>query len=167
MIPQFQVNQTVIHKREGIANIVSTALISGKQYYLLKAARGDGETIYVPGDSSENIIRPIMNEDEADKVLKYMSSVKKEYTSNTKQRRDFYKRLLNSGETQDIAFLSMQLRIYNTMEHDLENDEMKLGLMDIDLLTKADNILMDELALTYNKDRDKVKDFIFEKIERI
>ena len=166
MSPQFQVDQTVIHKREGLAKIVSTALIGDKQYYLLKAARGDGETIYVPGDSTATIIRPVMNVDEAQEVLNYMASVQMEYTSNTKQRRDFYKRLLNSGETQDIAFLTMQLRIYELSNHDSENPDMKLGLMDIDILSKADNILMDEFALTFDKGRDDIKEFIFKKINR-
>ena len=166
MSPQFLVDQTVIHKREGLAKIVSTALIADKQYYLLKAARGDGEMIYVPGDSSTSIIRPIMNPAEAQEVLDYMASVKMEYTSNTKQRRDFYKRLLNSGETEDIAFLTMQLRIYELSNHDSENPDMKLGVMDIDLLSKADNILMDELALTYDKSREDIKEFIFKKINR-
>ena len=166
MNPQFQVEQTVIHKREGLAKIVSTAVIADKQYYLLKAARGDGEMIYVPGDASESIIRPIMDEGQAREILDYMSNVKMEYTSNTKQRRDFYKRLLNSGETQDIAFLTMQLRIYELSNHDSENPDMKLGAMDIDILSKADNILMDELALTFGKDRERIKEFIFEKIKR-
>ena len=166
MSPQFQVDQTVIHKREGLATIVSTALIGDKQYYLLKAARGDGETIYVPGDSTATIIRPVMNVDEAQEVLDYMAAVQMEYTSNTKQRRDFYKRLLNSGETQDIAFLTMQLRIYELSNHDSENPDMKLGLMDIDILSKADNILMDEFALTFEKGRDDIKEFIFKKINR-
>ena len=166
MSPQFLVDQTVIHKREGLAKIVSTALIGDKQYYLLKAARGDGETIYVPGDSTATIIRPVMNVDEAQEVLDYMASVQMEYTSNTKQRRDFYKRLLNSGETQDIAFLTMQLRIYELSNHDSENPDMKLGLMDIDILSKADNILMEEFALTFDKGRDDIKEFIFKKINR-
>ena len=166
MNPQFQVDQTVIHKREGLAKIVSTAVIADKQYYLLKATRGDGEMIYVPGDASGSIIRPIMDETQAHEILDYMSNVKMEYTSNTKQRRDFYKRLLNSGETQDIAFLTMQLRIYELSNHDSGNPDMKLGAMDIDILSKADNILMDELALTFGKDRERIKEFIFEKIKR-
>ena len=162
----FSPNQTVMHKREGLAEIVSTAIICDKQYYLLRALRGDGETIYVPGDSWDSIIRPIMNVDEAEELLKYMASVEKEYTTNTKQRRDLYKRLLNSGEIKDFAFLSMQLRIYELSNCDSENPDMKLGSLDIDMLSKADNILMDELALTYKLARDEIKKFIFEKINR-
>lgn len=162
----FSPNQTVMHRREGLAEIVSTAVIGDKQYYLLKALRGDGETIYVPGDSSSNIIRPIMCIEEAEELLKYMSSVQREYTNNTKQRRDFYKKLLNSGEVKDIAFLVMQMRIYELTNHDPEHDEMRLGPMDIDMLMKASNILLDELALTYSKDRNDIKEFIFSKIEK-
>lgn len=166
MTSDFRINDRVIHKREGLAEIVSTALIADKEYFLLKASRGDGEMIYVPADNSTSIIRPIMSVEEAEDVLAYMSTVEKEYTTNTKQRRDFYKKLLNSGEIRDIAFLSMQLRIYESMNHDVENDDMKLGVMDIDMLEKADNILMDELAITFDKIRNKIKEFIFNRIKR-
>lgn len=162
----FGLNQKVIHKREGLAEIVSTSLMCDKNYFLLKAARGDGEMIYVPEDKCNEIIRPIMDEKEAAVVLKYMSGVAAEYTSNTKQRRDFYKRLLASGEVNDIAFLAMQLRIYEKMMPEQADKEMKLGQMDIDMLTKASDILMDEFALTYKKHREKIKDFIFNKIKR-
>ena len=47
-----------------------------------------------------------------------------------------------------------------------ENPDMKLGVMDIDLLTKANDILMDEFAIVYQKDRDKIRDFVFNKIKK-
>lgn len=166
MIPEFAVNQTVVHKREGLATIFADSIISGKQYYLLRALRGDGETIYVPGDSCDNIIRPVMSIPEAEELLKYMSTVEKEYTTNTKQRRDFYKKLLNSGDIKDLSFLAIQLRIYNLIDHDAENTEMKLGVMDIDMLSKASNILMDELALTYSVPREEIESYIYNKINR-
>ena len=162
----FRINQIVIHKREGMAEIVSTSLMCGKEYFNLKAHRGDGEMIYVPVDASANIIRPLMEVQEADELLQYMKSVGKVYTSNTKQRRDYYKKLLNSGEIKDYALLTVQLWIYEHSNKDIENPDMKLGVMDIDLLTKASDILMDELAIVYKKDRDKVRDFVFERIHK-
>lgn len=166
MNSDFRISQMVIHKREGLAEIVSTNLMCGKEYLILKALRGDGEMIYVPADSSSNIIRPIMNVNQADDILKYMSSVEKVYTSNTKQRRDYYKKLLNSGEIKDYALLTVQLWIYDHSNEDAENPDMKLGVMDIDLLTKANDILMDEFAIVYQKDRDKIRDFVFNKIKK-
>lgn len=162
----FRIDQLVIHKREGLAKIISSSLIGDKEYFILKAQRGDGESIYVPANGEFNIIRPIMTIEEADKILNYMSKVKKEYTSNTKQRRDTYKRLLNSGETKDIAFLSMQLRIYEKSNKDVENPDMKLGIMDIDMLEKATNILMDELALVFEKPRENIREFVMNKIDQ-
>ena len=132
----------------------------------MKAKRGDGESIYVPVNGSDSIIRPIMDNDQAESILGYMSKVQKQYTSNTKQRRDNYKRLLNSGEVKDMALLAMQLRIYELSNKDIENPDMKLGILDVDMLTKASDILMDELAIVYGQPREKIKEFIYKKIKR-
>ena len=130
MNSDFRINQMVVHKREGIAEIISTSLMCGKEYFNLKALRGDGEIIYVPVDSSETIIRPIMDVTHADTLLAYMATVEKVYTSNTKQRRDYYKKLLNTCEIRDYALLAMQLRIYE-LENNFENfDELKGAIRD-------------------------------------
>ena len=162
----FRINQEVVHKREGLAEIISSSLICDKEYFILKAKRGDGESIYVPVNGAESIIRPVMSMDQAEEILRYMYGVQKQYTSNTKQRRDNYKRLLNSGEVKDMAFLAMQLRIYEFSNKDIENPDMKLGVLDIDMLTKASDILMDELSIVFKQPRDKIKEFIFNKIDR-
>jgi len=166
MKSHFGINDKVVHKREGLAQIVSSAFICEKPYFLLKACRGDGEMIYVPEETCDDIIRKIMDEKEAQALLKFMSKVEKDYTTNTKQRRDLYKRLLASGDVNDIAFLVMQLRIHDIMTAEQAESEMKLGAMDLDMLGKADDILMDEFAITFKKDRNKIKDFIFKKIKR-
>lgn len=162
---QYKVGQLVIHKREGIAEIISVSLISEKEFYILKAHRGDGEMIYVPVDTCNSIIRPLLSVDEADKLVEFMKTIEIDYTSNTKQRRDHYKKLLNSGDTNDLAILSMQLRIYDTFFRDSDSSEMKLGSLDLDILIAADNIVMDELAIVYNKDRGKIKEFIYKKMK--
>ena len=88
----FSVNDSVIHCREGLSTIIGNRQMNGKDYFLVRVNRNSGETFYVPVESAENIIRAIMSIKEADLILKYIKSLDKEFNSNTKQRRDAYKR---------------------------------------------------------------------------
>ena len=100
-----------------------------------------------------------MSAKEANELLKYMKGISLEINSNTKQRRDTYKKMLNTGDIEDIAYFSRQLYCYK-----LSEEQDKLGPMDIEMLTRAHNMLMDELMVVYKKTKDKIEAFIEKKI---
>ena len=155
-----EIGDKVIHCRNGVSTITETREMGGRQYFVIRALRGDNENIYVPIIGSENIIRTIMNIDEADQLLHSLASIEKEFNSNTKQRRDAFKRRLGSGNVIDIAYLYRQKCLYEQYP-----ENVKLGPSDMDMLEYASNILLDELSLTYNVERDKVEEFITPKIK--
>ena len=162
----FKINDSVIHCREGLSTIVSTSNMNGKDYFLVSVNRNSGETIYVPVDTASSIIRPLMNKKEADELLLYIKKIKKEFNTNTKQRRDAYKKMLSSGSVKEIAYLYRQLYFYEKIGGE-NNTEIKLGPVDIDMLSYAQNMLMDEFALTFNVKREEVKDFIEKRISKL
>ena len=162
----FKVNDSVIHCREGLSTIVGVNNMNGKDYFLVSVNRNSGETIYVPVDTANNIIRPLMNKKDADELLIYIKKIKKEFNSNTKQRRDGYKKMLSSGSVKEIAYLYRQLYFYEKIGGE-NNTEIKLGPVDIDMLSYAENMLMDELSLTYAVNRDEIKAFVEKRISRI
>ena len=158
---KYALEEKVIHCRNGVSTILSEVKIGDREYYLIRAARGDGENIYVPIVGCENIIRPIMDSLSADQLLSSLRTIEKEFNPNTKQRRDAYKRRLSSGNVNDIAYLYRQYYLYNK-----NPENVKLGPADIDMLEYATNILLDELALTYQIDRREVGNYVANKIDR-
>ncbi|HHT67413.1 MAG TPA: hypothetical protein GX010_04280 [Erysipelotrichaceae bacterium] len=162
----FKVNDSVIHCREGLSKIFAINTINECNYFLVRAKGNHGETIYVPFSSANDIIRPIMTKKEADELLKYMKNIKKEFNTNTKQRRDEYKRKLLSGDVKEIAYLSRQIYFYFKIGGE-NNTEIKLGPVDFDMLNYAHNMLMDELALTYDKTRDEIESFVARRIAKL
>ena len=159
----FSVNDSVIHCREGLSTIIGSKEMNGKAYFLVRVNRISGETIYVPVDSAKTIIRAIMSVNEADNVLKYIKEIDKDFNTNTKQRRDAYKRKLSSGDVKDIAYLYRQLYFYNQMGGE-ENTEVKLGPVDLDMLSYARDMLLDELTITYQQPREHIANYIEERI---
>ena len=156
---KYEIGDKVIHFRNGVSTVVATTQMADRDYFVIHALRGDGENIYVPVLGSDNIIRPVMNEKEADELLHSLASIEKEFNSNTKQRRDAYKRRLNSGKIEDIAYLYRQQWLYEKYPEDV-----KLGPSDIEMLQYATNIFLDELSLTYNVDREKIGPIVVQKI---
>ena len=162
----FKINESVIHCREGLSTIISMSTINGRDYFLVRTHHASEETIYVPVDSADSIIRPVLEEKAADQVLLYIKGIKKEFNTNTKQRRDAYKRRLSSGDVNDIAYLYRQLYFYYKIGGE-ENTEIKLGPVDIDMLSHAKKMLLDEFSLTYKVNRDQVEDFIEKRIKKL
>lgn len=162
----FKINDSVIHCREGLSTIVAMNNMNGKDYFLVSVNRSSGETIYVPVDTANNIIRPLMNKKDADDLLLFIKKIKKEFNSNTKQRRDAYKKKLSSGDVKEIAYLYRQLYFYEKIGGE-NNTEIKLGPVDLDMLEYAQNMLLDEFALTYDVARSEIKDYIEKRISKL
>ncbi len=159
----FQINDKVIHCREGLSVISNQVEINGKKYFLVYAVGGNGESIYVPLETATSIIRSIMTPTKADEVVDFMKTVKPEFITNTKQRRDAYKRRLGSGNVLDLAYLARQLFLFHYLnEH---GTLVKLGPTDIEMLEYASKVLYDEFALSYNIARDEIMEIIESRIE--
>lgn len=162
---QYSIDQIVVHKREGLAKIVGIKTMGSQDYFMLHAKRGDGENIYVPVLSANEIIRPLMDKNEADKILKLMNDIILVFNPNTKQRRDDFKRRLNSGSIEDLVFLCKQLFSFKNDEN--LKSQIKLGQMDYLLLEHASNMLFDEFSISYNINRDLVEDFVFKRMKSL
>lgn len=162
----FEINEAVIHYREGLSTIIAINNMNGMDYFLLRTNKENSETIYVPVENANNIIRPIMDEKEADSILKYIKGIKKEFNPNTKQRRDSYKRKLSSGQVKELAYLYKQLGYYYKAGGE-GNIEIRLGQVDIEMLNNAKTMLLDELTLSYKVDRYQIDDFIEKRMKKL
>lgn len=156
----FKKGQQVIHCRDGLAVIIDETVMADKSYFIVHTVRGSGENIYVPQDRAEQIIRFVMDEKEANKLLDFMKTIELDFNPNTKQRRDAIKKRLLSGDVKDCAYLFKQLYFYNT----LKDGSIKFGQLDIDMLSYASNNLLDEFAISFGKNRDEIEEFIYKKI---
>lgn len=155
---EYKVNDKVVHAREGLSTIVSETTIGGNEYFIVVSDKRTNENIYVMKSRTENIIRPIMSEAEAKAIIDYMKTVQAEFISNTKQRRDQYRRRLLSGDVKDLAYLSVQLYFFNY--YNSHGQLVKLGPTDLQMLKDAESILFDELALSFKVNRDGVRETV-------
>ena len=155
---EFKVNDIVVHCREGLSSIVGETEIAGNAYFVINSRKNPKENIYVLKSRTENIIRPVMNMEDAKEVIGFMKSVEAAFVSNTKQRRDLYKKKLLSGNVYDLAFLSRQLYFFNY--YNSHGQLVKLGPTDLQMLKDAEAILFDEFAISFSCKREDVEEVV-------
>ena len=161
----FDVNDTVMHFREGLAHITEKRRMNEKDYFIIRVVRDESEIVYVPVNTAEAVIRHVSTVSEAEELVNYIRDVKPEYITNTKQRRDGFKRRLSSGNIRDLAFLARQLYFFTHPEEIAV--PVKFGPADVDMLKYATTTMYDELAITYNVSRDEVETMYLNKIKGV
>ena len=161
----FQLNDTVVHYRDGISVITGTIEMNGEQFFTVKALRVDDVLIYVPILTATDIIRKVMHLDDANNLIEYMINIPELYIANTKQRRDDFKRKLASGDIKDVAFLTKMYLLHKTNSFETEN--VKLGQMDVEMLKDAYNRLTDEFAVIYDITHENIEEFMVNKLKLI
>ena len=155
---EFKVNDVVVHCREGLSTIVGETDIAGNAYFVIVSRKNPKENIYVMKSRTEHIIRPVMDDAQAKEVINYMKTVDAAFISNTKQRRDLYKKKLLSGNVYDLAYLSRQLYFFNY--YNSHGQLVKLGPTDLQMLKDAEAVLFDEFAISFSAPREEVADVV-------
>ena len=161
----FKVNDVVVHYSYGISTITGTATFEGKEFFVLKAKRVDGVSSYIPIENAAQVIRPVMDEANADAIILYMKGIEPNFNPNTKQRRDDYRRRLASGNILDIAYLVRHLYLYKTAESLPE--KVRFGQVDFDILESARNMLYDEFCITYSCPEEEIDEFVVKRMEKL
>ena len=149
----FQIGEYVVHKVHGICEIMDIVTIANRKYYKVTPSKDNKLTIYVPYTNENDIIRNIMSEQEANKLIEYMKGIDNDLVVDSKSRRDEFARLLTTGNIYDIAFLAKKL--YILREEKLKNNRF-IGVIDQDTFENANNRLIDELSLSLKVSKDDV-----------
>lgn len=161
---EFNIGDKVMHFREGLSLIKDNVSLNGMPYFLIVIVNAPDEIIYVPVDNANNIIRTITSKEDALKLVEYIKQIEPEYITNTKQRRDSFKRRLGSGNIYDLAFLSRQLYFFQHPES--VQIPVKFGPADVEMLKSAARTMLDELALSFNVDRAEVEQYLYDLIAK-
>ena len=158
----FKVNDKVMHFRDGLAIIKKETVFNGETYFIIELTREGGETVYVPKEKAIAVIRPISSKKEGIELIAYIKTIEPEYITNTKQRRDSFKRRLGSGDIKDLAYLARQLYFFHHPE--ILDIPVKFGPADVEMLKHASNTMYDELSLTFKIKRELIEDKVLEMI---
>lgn len=159
-----KINDRIIHFRDGIGTIVGKTTMMDREYFVIRTDSNPGENIYVLTTNTVNVIRPLLSKKEAEDLLSGMDSIEAEIFNNTKQRRDFYKKKLLSGQVSDLLYLTKQLYCFEY--YNSHGKPTKLGSTDLQMLRDAKQILFDELVVSLKIDESSIEKYFISLLEK-
>ena len=152
----FQVGDKIVHPMHGAGIIerIEEKKVNGvvREYYILKMPIGD-MLVMIPRDTSDKIgVRPIVDFEQAEKILNALGDLKVDMTSNWNRRYRENMMRIKSGDLLEVGKVIKCLMIRES-EKGLSTGERKM-------LRSAKQILISEIVLAESVTYEEVEDRI-------
>ena len=144
----FQVGDKIVHPMHGAG---VTKKVNGvvREYYILKLPVG-GMLVMIPTSNSEEIgVRPVVDKDEADRLIASMPDIEVDMTQNWNRRYRENMMRIKSGDLLEVAKVVKGLMLRD-VDRGLSTGERKM-------LHSAKQILISELVLSQNTSYEDVE----------
>lgn len=164
----FEVGDYVVNAANGICQveeIVQMDLSNSRQmknYYLIIPIEEKTARVYIPVDTAQKRIRPVINRTEALDIIERMPEIEEAWIDNDKEREKKYKEVISSCE------LDRLVGIIKNMYHRRQQRNAqgkKNTAIDERYFKLAENHLYAELAFALGKDKKDMPHLIAEHIE--
>ena len=149
----FQVGEKIVHPMHGagVIDSIVTKKVNGvvRDYYILKLPVG-GMLVMIPTSNSEEIgVRPVVDKDEADRLIASMPDIEVDMTQNWNRRYRENMMRIKSGDLLEVAKVVKGLMLRD-VDRGLSTGERKM-------LHSAKQILISELVLSQNTSYEDVE----------
>lgn len=149
----FQVGDKIVHPMHdaGVIDSIVTKKVNGvvREYYILKLPVG-GMLVMIPTSNSEEIgVRPVVDKDEADRLIASMPDIEVDMTQNWNRRYRENMMRIKSGDLLEVAKVVKGLMLRD-VDRGLSTGERKM-------LHSAKQILISELVLSQNTSYEDVE----------
>ena len=149
---------------EDITSLKLSGMDSARDYYVLKPMYQSG-TIQTPVENAKIPIRLVMTRDEAEQLVDTIPSVEASICmeKNLSALRNHYQQQISTFDSMDLIRVTKS--IY-AKKKDAESRQKKIGMTDEKYLRRAEDLLYGELAVALDLPRDKVTDYISQRLGR-
>ena len=149
----FQVGDKIVHPMHGAGVIASIVSKKGngvvRDYYILKLPVG-GMLVMIPTEHTEEIgVRPVVDRDEADRLIAAMPDIEVDMTQNWNRRYRENMLRIKSGDLMEVARVVKGLMLRD------ENRGLSTG--ERKMLHSAKQILISELVLSQDASYEDVE----------
>lgn len=161
----FKVGDYVVYGNTGVCRIEDIGPLSigskDKDYYTLIPMYGRNSRLYTVVDSDKVVIRPIMTKQESDALIDEMEDIDALWIGDEKRREEIYKEKMKTCDCK--AWVQIIKTLYMRKMDRLAKGK-KVTSSDEKYLNLAEDNLYGELAFSLEMPKEKVGEFILEKI---
>lgn len=164
----FDVGEFVVYGNEGVCKVDQVGPINmdgarkERIYYTLVPVYSKGSKVFTPVDNCNIIIRPIITEDEANKLIENITSIDALWVNDDKKREESYKSAIKQCDVREYVRIIKSL--YEKKQIRIAEGK-KTSTSDDRYLKLAENFLYGELAVALGIEREEVEEYITKKIE--
>lgn len=164
----YKVGDLIIYGSTGVCRIADITVLDhmginkDHLYYVLEPLYQNC-TIFAPVNTTKIFMRPILTKDEAKKLIDTIPSIEVEvyHSSALNQLTGHYKASLETHDCSDL--LEMCMSIYAKKQL-FEDQKRKFGAVDEKFMKHAEELLLGELSVALDIDKEQVSEYITEKI---
>lgn len=163
----YNVNDAVVYSTYGVCRIKAIEVrdFSGEdiEYYVLQPVGDSRNTFYVPtsNEALSSKMRSVCSREEAEDIISVMPDEDFIWIDNDIERKEEYRRILDSGDRRRLVQLIKTLYI---RREELTAQHKKLHSADERFLNEAENVLYDEFAYALGISRDEVLPYIKQRL---
>lgn len=161
----FKIGDYVVYGNSGVCKVEDIGPLSigsqDKDYYTLIPVYGKNSKLYTAVDSDKVVIRPIMTRQESDALIDAMEEISELSICDEKRREDIYKETMRTCDCKEWVRI---IKTLYTRKMDRISRGKKVTSSDERYLQMAEENLFGELAFSLQIPKEKVGEFISEKI---
>ena len=164
----FQIGDQVAHYKEGVCEVTSIGKLDircsdrKKEYYTLKPLYNVGGILYMPVNGEGKQLRKVISSGEAKELIADMPNISLLDITDEKKRELLYKEALFKNQCR--SWMALMKTSYIR-----KRDRLAVGKKVINVddryLSSAEKFLYGELAVALNVPKEKVRDYITEKMQ--
>ncbi len=165
----FEVGDFIVYGASGVCEVKSIGSldIDGVSnetiFYTLIPKYGKSSEIFTPVDNKRIVMRHVMSEEQARMLLSEIKSIEELGVTNEKKREQEYKEAISTCDPR--SWVSIIKTIY-TRKVQRTAAGKKVTSSDMKYISLAEDHLYGELAVSLHMDRDKVKEYVEETVEK-
>ena len=162
----FKVGELIVYGNTGVCRVVEVGPLAiganDKEYYTLEPFYSPKSRVFTPFDNQKIVMRPILSKEEVECALDDFSDISLLVVEEEKKREETYKASMHTCDIRDLISL---LKTINERKQTRLSQGKKVTASDEKYYTMAGEKLCDELSIVLGVEREKVRNFIHEKIE--
>lgn len=165
----FEVGEYIVYGVKGVCRIEDITYIDipgadkERLYYVLSPVGGGNGKIYAPVDNKKVTMRKVITREEADRLIEELPQIDLLWVPDDRQREAKYKEALNTCDYR--AWVSIVKTLYLRKQERVAQGK-KITALDERYMRTAENELYSELSLTLGIPKERMEDYIKERLEQ-
>lgn len=164
----FEVGDFVIYGNSGVCKVEKIGTLEligmqkGRLYYTLIPVYQKGSKIFTPMDNRKVIMRRVISQEEALKLIDTIKEIDTLWLEDSRRREEIYKESMRKCDC--LEWIKIIKTLYLRKQSRIAEGK-KTATSDEKYFNLAEESLYDELAISLQMDRTKVKEYVIERVD--